>query len=129
MTDTPENTPDIPDDPTEESGDSTGTPADPVKPLANNPLEEMFKMLSDGVFGTRPPGEDPAPGSPLGGPLRGGFGMSGDFSGPAGGSGAIPPGTPGGLPGLGGLPDLQQIFGQMQALMQPHDGPINWQYV
>ncbi|MGL5823905.1 MAG: zinc-dependent metalloprotease, partial [Nocardioides sp.] len=24
---------------------------------------------------------------------------------------------------------LQQIFGQMQALMQPHDGPINWQYV
>ena len=26
------------------------------------------------------------------------------------------------------MPNLQQLFGQMQALMQDHDGPINWQY-
>ncbi|MCB0908258.1 MAG: hydrolase, partial [Nocardioidaceae bacterium] len=25
-----------------------------------------------------------------------------------------------------GMPDLSMIFNQMQSLMQPHDGPINW---
>lgn len=30
--------------------------------------------------------------------------------------------------GSGGMPDLGQLFSQMQSLMQPHDGPINWDY-
>ena len=30
-----------------------------------------------------------------------------------------------GMPGLGGL-DLSGLMGQMQALMQPYDGPVNW---
>ena len=28
----------------------------------------------------------------------------------------------------GGLPDLSSLFSQMQSLMSPHDGPINWDY-
>ncbi len=28
----------------------------------------------------------------------------------------------------GGMPDLTTIFSQMQSLMAPHDGPINWDY-
>ncbi len=32
----------------------------------------------------------------------------------------------GGLPG--GMPDLGQIFSQLQSLMQPHDGTINWDH-
>ena len=33
----------------------------------------------------------------------------------------------GGLGGGGGqMPDLNQIFGQLQAMMQPYDGPLNW---
>lgn len=27
-----------------------------------------------------------------------------------------------------GLPDLNQIFSQLQFLMQPHDGPVNWDF-
>lgn len=30
--------------------------------------------------------------------------------------------------GSGGMPDLAQIFSQMQSLMQPHEGIINWDY-
>jgi putative hydrolase len=26
----------------------------------------------------------------------------------------------------GGVPDLNQLFSQLQAMMQPHDGPLNW---
>ena len=26
----------------------------------------------------------------------------------------------------GGLPDISQIFGQLQSLLQPYDGPLNW---
>ncbi len=30
--------------------------------------------------------------------------------------------------GAGGqLPDLSQIFGQLQAMLQPYDGPLNWE--
>jgi putative hydrolase len=130
MTDEPDNTPELPEEPAEESGDVEGTPAEPVDPFANNPLEEMLKMLGGGIFGPggNPPHNDPPSDDPLGGRLRGGFGMSADFSGPAGPTDG-PAGSPGGVPGFGaGMPNLQQIFGQMQALMQPHDGPINWQY-
>lgn len=41
-------------------------------------------------------------------------------------------GAMGGFPGLGGpggaggFPDLSQLFGQLQQLMQPYDGPVNW---
>ncbi|WP_244929436.1 zinc-dependent metalloprotease [Nocardioides sp. W7] len=32
----------------------------------------------------------------------------------------------GGSGGAGGFPDLTQLFGQLQQLMQPYDGPLNW---
>ncbi|HEX6149547.1 zinc-dependent metalloprotease [Nocardioides sp.] len=32
----------------------------------------------------------------------------------------------GGSPGAGGAPDLGALFGQIQAMMQPYDGPLNW---
>jgi putative hydrolase len=44
-------------------------------------------------------------------------------------------GAPGGLGGIGfnaqpgqggGTPDLGALFSQIQAMMQPHDGPLNW---
>jgi putative hydrolase len=33
-----------------------------------------------------------------------------------------------GMPGMGGqgMPDLNQLFGQLQSMMQPYDGPLNW---
>lgn len=35
----------------------------------------------------------------------------------------------GGAGGPGGqMPDLSQVFAQLQSLMQPHEGPINWPY-
>src|SRR5215210_3052386 len=34
-------------------------------------------------------------------------------------------GTPGGVGGAG-IPDLGALFGQIQAMMQPFDGPLNW---
>ncbi|MEP9383815.1 zinc-dependent metalloprotease [Nocardioides sp. KR10-350] len=51
------------------------------------------------------------------------------FEGLFGGAGGGLPG--GGFPGFpasgaGGMPDLSQLFGQLQALMQPYDGPLNW---
>ncbi len=30
------------------------------------------------------------------------------------------------VPGQGGVPDLGALFSQIQAMMQPHDGPLNW---
>jgi putative hydrolase len=30
--------------------------------------------------------------------------------------------------GLGGMPDLGMLFNQIQSLMQPHDGTINWDF-
>ena len=45
------------------------------------------------------------------------------FSGLAGG-------MAGGMAGAGGgLPDLSALMNQMQAFMQPHDGPVNWAVV
>ncbi|WP_166133062.1 zinc-dependent metalloprotease [Nocardioides ochotonae] len=52
------------------------------------------------------------------------------FGGLAGGAGGL--GGPGGFPfpgmtpGQGGMPDLNQLFGQIQAMLQPYDGPLNW---
>ncbi|WP_395692337.1 zinc-dependent metalloprotease [Nocardioides sp.] len=47
------------------------------------------------------------------------------FSAFGGGFGAM--GAPGGAAGAG-MPDLNQIFSQLQFLMQPHDGPLNWDF-
>jgi putative hydrolase len=136
MSDEPDNTPEPPEETPDDSGEpDAAAPGEPADPFGGNPLEEMLKMLGgSGMFGTPPPGTPPPGDNPLGGRLRGGFGMSGDFSGPddqpggpIGGPGG-PIGGPGGMGFGGGMPNLQQIFGQMQALMQPYDGPINWQY-
>jgi putative hydrolase len=36
-------------------------------------------------------------------------------------------GVPGGFPGMGaGMPDLSALMGQVQAMMQPHEGAVNW---
>lgn len=43
------------------------------------------------------------------------------FSGALGGLGGL-----GGPGGMSGLPDLNALFGQIQSLMQPYDGPLNW---
>ena len=32
----------------------------------------------------------------------------------------------GGGPGGGGMPDLSALMSQMQAMMQPHEGAVNW---
>jgi putative hydrolase len=32
----------------------------------------------------------------------------------------------GGSPGQGGMPDLSQLMSQMQAMMTPHEGSVNW---
>src|SRR5215216_6165562 len=34
-------------------------------------------------------------------------------------------GAPGATGGVG-MPDLGALFGQIQAMMQPYDGPLNW---
>ena len=136
MTDEPDSTPEQPEETPDESGEpDSAEPGEPDDPFAGNPLEEMLKMLGgSGMFGSPPPGTPPGD-NPLGGRLRGGFGMSGDFSGPDDEPGGpVGPSGPGGMGGMGGMgfgpgmPNLQQLFGQMQALMQPYDGPINWQY-
>ncbi len=54
------------------------------------------------------------------------------FNALGGGAGAGSGGTGGigfnaGTPGQpGGLPDLNALFAQVQAMMQPHEGPLNW---
>jgi len=41
--------------------------------------------------------------------------------------GALGGGLPGAMGGAGGqMPDLSQLFGQLQSLLQPYDGPLNW---
>jgi len=46
------------------------------------------------------------------------------FSGGMAGLGGL--GGAGGGAGGGGMPDLNQLFGQIQAMMQPYDGALNW---
>ncbi|MEP7090040.1 MAG: zinc-dependent metalloprotease [Nocardioidaceae bacterium] len=47
------------------------------------------------------------------------------FGGAGGGFPGLP-GMPGGAPGAGGMPDLSALMGQMQAMMAPHEGSVNW---
>jgi putative hydrolase len=59
------------------------------------------------------PGENPGQNPFKGTPFEQIFGALG---GAAGGAGAA------------GLPDLGQLFSQIQFLMQPHEGPVNWDF-
>jgi putative hydrolase len=68
--------------------------------------------------GDGPRGDDPSDDNPFRGtPFEALFG------GLSGGAG----GFPGGFPA--GLPDLGAMIQQMQSLLQPHDGPVNWDVV
>lgn len=49
------------------------------------------------------------------------------FGGMSGGQGF--PGFPGMPTGPGGMPDLSALMGQIQSMMQPHDGTLNWPFV
>lgn len=110
------------------SNDSGDTPNDSgngpddsgQNPFKGTPFEQFFNQLG-GMGGG-------------GGAMPGGFGFgfgtggAGASGGGAGGAGGFP-GFPGGFPGMGGpggMPDLNQLFGQIQAMMQPYDGPLNW---
>jgi putative hydrolase len=71
-------------------------PGDQPNPFKGTPFEQLFAMLSSQL---------------------GGAGLSGIL-------GAAPGGTPGA--GGAGLPDFGALFGQVQAMMQPHAGAVNW---
>ena len=43
-----------------------------------------------------------------------------------GGAGGGLPGAFGGAQGAGGMPDLSALMSQMQAMMAPHEGSVNW---
>ncbi|HEY1117930.1 MAG TPA: zinc-dependent metalloprotease, partial [Acidimicrobiales bacterium] len=58
--------------------------------------------------GSQDPGQNPFKGTP--------FEQIFNAFGGAGGAGAA------------GLPDLGQLFNQIQFLMQPHEGPVNWDF-
>ncbi|MEZ0579146.1 zinc-dependent metalloprotease [Nocardioides sp. MH1] len=71
------------------------------------------------------PGSDEGAGQPnpfKGTPFEHLFGAGG----PLGALGGL--GGAGGAGGLGGM-DLNQIIGQFKAMMEPHDGPLNWKVV
>ena len=70
---------------------------DQPNPFKGTPFEEMFAAFG-GAFG------QPAAGGPGG---LGGFGF-------------------GSVPGAGGMPDLSALMSQMQAMMAPHEGSVNW---
>jgi putative hydrolase len=67
--------------------------------------------------------QNPFKGTPFEGLFGGLFGGAGGAGGSGGG---MPFGFGAAMPGGGGMPDLSQIFGQIQAMMQPYDGPLNW---
>ena len=63
------------------------------------------------------------PGGPDDNPFKGTpFEQIFNALGGSGGLGAL--GGQGG--GQGGMPDLSALMGQMQAMMAPYDGPVNW---
>ncbi|VXB14802.1 zinc-dependent metalloprotease [Nocardioides sp. AX2bis] len=72
-------------------------------------------------------GQNPFKGTPfeqLFSAFGGGAAFGGGGAGGAGGAAGFP-----GLPGMGGPGgfDLSQVLGQIQSLMQPYDGPLNWE--
>lgn len=74
-------------------------PDEPQNPFKGTPFEQIFEMFSQGF--TQGPGKSTG-------------GSVGFTANPA---------------NMGGMGDIAGIFGQIQSLMQPHDGPINWPYV
>ncbi len=68
-------------------------------------------------------GQNPFKGTPFEQFFGGGAGGLGGL----GGLGGMFPQMPGGQGGPSGFPDLSQILGQLQSLMQPYDGPLNWE--
>ncbi len=80
------------------------TPDEGENPFKGTPFEQFF-----GPGGM---------GAAFGGALGGGGGVAGGVGG----------GFGGGFGGGSGLPDLGALMAQLQGLMAPHDGPINWDY-
>jgi putative hydrolase len=71
----------------------------------------------DGQSDDRPEDENPFTGTPFEQffqNMQGGFGALFGPGGQLGGAGGT------------GMPDLTALFGQIQAMMQPYDGPLNW---
>ncbi|MBB6629116.1 zinc-dependent metalloprotease [Nocardioides sp. KIGAM211] len=80
----------------------------------------------DGEPDDQPGDQNPFKGTPFE-QFFGGAGGAGGFNfGSLAGMGL---GGPGGAGGPGGMPDLSQLFSQIQSLMQPYDGPLNWDFV
>ncbi|GAB2884462.1 zinc-dependent metalloprotease [Nocardioides pacificus] len=103
MSDNPGDGPDkLPGD---ESGDDSGAGQNPFK---GTPFEQLFGAFGAGMFGS-------------------GAG-SGTPGGPGFGFGFNPNAAGGSMPNIPGMPDLNQLMAQVQSLMQPHDGPINWDH-
>ncbi|MDE0777409.1 zinc-dependent metalloprotease [Nocardioides sp.] len=74
------------------------TPGDDANPFKGTPFEQFFS------------------GGAGGGGAMGGMDLNA-LAGMFGGQGG---------PGAGGMPDLGALFGQLQSLMQPYDGALNW---
>src|SRR5215213_4034560 len=74
-----------------------GSGDDQPNPFKGTPFEQLFAAFG-GAFG--------------------GQGAQGGFAGL--------PGFPGAAGGPGGMPDLAALMGQVQALMQPYTGAVNW---
>lgn len=93
--------------------------------MANPPDDGTDDPRGNGGDGDSSGGQNPFKGTPF----EHLFGAMGGLGG-AGGAGG-----PGGMPDLsalfggGQMPDLSQIMAQVQALMQPYDGPVNWDVV
>ncbi|QIK67392.1 zinc-dependent metalloprotease [Nocardioides sp. HDW12B] len=84
-------------DPAPRPGDDDNDPSgEPQNPFKGTPFEQLFSAF-------------------------GGAGAGG-----AGGGAGIPGFGAFGTPGAGGMPDLSALLGQMQQLLQPHDGAVNW---
>ncbi len=80
---------------------------------------------SDERPGDNPGGDqNPFKGTPFEAFFSGGAGGMGDLGSLAGSLGLGGAGA--GAAGGGQMPDLGALFGQIQAMMQPYDGPLNW---
>ncbi|MEJ7831498.1 MAG: zinc-dependent metalloprotease [Nocardioides sp.] len=75
--------------------------------MSNNPGDPSDHGQDDGPD----EGKNPFKGTPFEQLFSGAGGLSGGLGGPG---------------GMSGLPDLNQLFGQIQSLMQPYDGALNW---
>ena len=88
-------------DPHNGPDDASGDDSNPFK---GTPFEQFFSGGAGGLGG--------AMGGAGGFDLNALAGMFGGMGGPGGAGGQ--------------MPDLSALFGQLQSLMQPYDGPLNW---